>query len=104
MTDSLHSGDIDTSPRGGGGRALGNRLRLSPVGVDVAVVVLVFGASVVNLASQDGVVVSESPVAGLFMLAIGSVALFWRRGRSPAALARRPLQSTQQPARSRSRT
>ena len=55
MTDSLHSGDIDTSERGGGGRALGNRSRLSPVGVDVAVVVLVFGASVVNVASQDGV-------------------------------------------------
>ena len=79
MTDSLHSGDIDTSQRGGGGRALGNRLRLSPVGVDVAVVVLVFGASVVNVASQDGVGISEIPVAGLFMLAIGSVALFWRR-------------------------
>jgi signal transduction histidine kinase len=79
MTDSRYSGNIETSPTGGGGWAIGDRLRLSPVAVDVAVVVLVFGASVVNVAAQDGVGISEIPVAGFLMLAIGSVALFWRR-------------------------
>jgi signal transduction histidine kinase len=79
MTDPRYSGDIETSPTGVGGWAIRDRLRLSPVGMDVAVVVVVFGASVVNVAAQDGVAISEIPVAGFLMLAIGSVALFWRR-------------------------
>jgi signal transduction histidine kinase len=79
MTDSRYSGDIETSPTSVGGSAIGDRLRLSPPGVDVAVVVLVFGASVVNVAAQDAAGISEIPVAGFLMLAIGSVALFWRR-------------------------
>jgi len=86
MTDPRYSGDIETRPTGGGGWAIGDRLRLSPVGVDVAVAVLVFGASVVNIAAQDATGISEIPVVGLLMLAIGSIALFWRRRRSLAVL------------------
>ncbi len=54
--------------------------------MDVAVAVVVFGASIVNVAAQDAAGVSEIPVAGFLMLAIGSVALLWRRSRSPAVL------------------
>jgi signal transduction histidine kinase len=79
MTESRDTGDIETSPMGVGGWAIGDRLRLSPVGVDVAVAVLVFGASIVNVAAQDGAGISTIPVAGFLMLAIGCVALFWRR-------------------------
>jgi signal transduction histidine kinase len=79
MTDPRYSGDIEASPTGVGGWAIGYRLRLSPVGVDVAVAVVVFGASVVNVAAQDAAGISEISVAGFLMLAIGSVALFWRR-------------------------
>ena len=45
MTDPQYSGDIETSPTGVGGWAIGDRLRLSPAGVDVAVAVGVFGVS-----------------------------------------------------------
>ena len=86
MTDLLDSGDIEASATGGGGSAIGGRLRLSPVGVDVAVAVVAFGASVVNVAAQDSAGISEIPVAGFLMLAIGSVALFWRRRWSLAVL------------------
>jgi signal transduction histidine kinase len=86
MTDPQDTGDIETSSTGAGGWAIGDRLRLPPVGVDVAVAVLVFGASVVNIAAQDATGISEIPVAGLLMLAIASVALFWRRSRSLAVL------------------
>ncbi len=86
MTDPQSSGDIETSSAGVGGWAIGDRLHLSPVGVDVAVAVGVFGVSVVNLAAQDAAGISEIPVAGFLMLAIGSVALFWRRSRSLAVL------------------
>jgi signal transduction histidine kinase len=79
MTDPRYSGHIETNPTGVGGRAIGDRLRFSPVGMDVAVVVVVFGASVVNVAAQDEVAISEISVAGFLLLAIGSVALFWRR-------------------------
>jgi signal transduction histidine kinase len=79
MTDLRRSGDIEASPTGVGGWTIGYRLRLSPVGVDVAVAVVVFGASVVNVAAQDAAGISEISVAGFLMLAIGSVALFWRR-------------------------
>ena len=79
MTDPQDTGDIETSPTGVGGWAIGNRLRLSPVGVDVAVAVLVFGVSIVNVAAQDGAGISRIPVAGYLLLAIGCVALFWRR-------------------------
>jgi signal transduction histidine kinase len=79
MTDPRPSGHIETSPAGVGGRAIGDPLRLPPLAVDVAVAVVVFGASVVNVASQDAVGISEIPVAGFLMLAIGSVAPLWRR-------------------------
>ncbi len=62
-------------------------LRLSPREVDVVVAIVVFGASVVNLATQDATGFSELPVPGLLMLALGSVALFWRRRRSTPVLA-----------------
>jgi len=86
MTDPRYGGDIETSPTGVGGWAIGDPLRLPPRGVDVAVAVVVFGASVVNVAAQDAVGISEIPVAGFLMLAIGSVALFWRRRWSPTVL------------------
>ena len=86
MTDPQYSGDIETSPTGVGGWAIGDRLRLSPAGVDVAVAVVAFGASVVNLAAQDAEGISEIPVAGFLLLAIGSVTLFWRRSRPLAVL------------------
>ncbi len=86
MIDSRYSGDIETSPTGGGGWVIGDPLRVPPLVVDVAVVVLAFGASVVNVAAQDGAGISAIPVAGFLMLAIGSVALFWRRRWSLAVL------------------
>ena len=86
MTDSRFSGDIEASPTSVDGWVNGDRLRLSPVGVDVAVAVVAFGASVVNVAAQDGVGISAIPVAGFLMLAIGSVALVWRRSRPLAVL------------------
>ena len=79
MIDPRDTGDIETSPTGGGGWAIGDRFRLSPTRVDVAVAALVFGASVVNVAAQDGAGISAIPVAGFVMPAIGSAALFWRR-------------------------
>lgn len=50
--------------------------------MDALVAVLVFGASVVNIAAQEAARISDIPTAGFVMLAIASVALFWRRGRS----------------------
>ncbi len=86
MTDPRYSGEFETSPTGVRGRAIGDPLRPPPSGVDVAVAVVVFAASVVNVAAQDAEGVSEIPVAGFLMLAIGSVALFWRRRWSPTVL------------------
>ena len=86
MTDPRLSGHTKTSPMSVGGRVIGGPSRLPPVGVDVAVAVAGFGASVVNVASQDAAGISEIPVAGFLMLAIGSVALFWRRRWSLAVL------------------
>ena len=86
MTDPRLGGDAETSRMGGGGRTIGDLLRLPPSGVDVAVAIGVFGASAVNVAAQDSVGISEIPAAGFLMLAIGSVALFWRRSWSPAVL------------------
>lgn len=86
MTDPLSSADSETSQKGPGGGATGARLRLSPRGVDVAVAAVVFGASVVNVAAQDATGISKIPVAGFFMLAMGSLALFWRRSRPPTVL------------------
>jgi signal transduction histidine kinase len=87
MTDPRYSGDIETIPMGGGGGGTEGPLRLSTLGLDVAVAVLVFGASVVNVATQDPATdISDIPVAGFLMLAIGGVALYWRRSRSLAVL------------------
>ena len=61
MTDPRYSGDIETSRTGGGGWTIGDPLRLSPLGLDVAVAVVVFAASVVNVAAQDEVAISEIP-------------------------------------------
>lgn len=79
MTDPRSSSDIETSPTSHDNSAIGDRLRLSPAGIDFTVVIAVFGASVVNVAAQDAAPISEIPVAGLLLLAFGSVALFWRR-------------------------
>ncbi len=86
MTDPRYSRDIGTSPMGVGRSAIGGRLRPSPLGVDVAVAAAVFGASVVNVASQDAAGISEIPLAGFVLLAIGSVAVYWRRRWSVAVL------------------
>ena len=60
----------------------------APRGTDIAVAFGVFGASVVNLATQDEAAgISDIPVAGFIMLAIGSTALLWRRSRSLHVLA-----------------
>jgi len=61
------------------GEAVRSRLGLTPRGVDIAVAVGVFGASVVNVATQDPAGAPEIPVAGFLLLGIASVALFWRR-------------------------
>ncbi len=59
---------------------IGGRRRLSPLGVDVAVAVVVFGASIVNVATQPpGVSTWDIPIAGFVMLAIASIAVVWRR-------------------------
>ena len=86
MTDPQHAGDIETRSMGPGGRAAAGFRRLPPLGVDIAVAALVFVASVVNLPAQEGVGISAIPVAGFVMLAVSSVALFWRRSRSLAVL------------------
>ena len=86
MTDPPHNGDIETSPPGSSGWAIGDRLRLSPVGIDVVVAVVVFCLSVVNVGAQDATGISEIPVVGFLMLAVGSVALLWRRTWSLAVL------------------
>ena len=86
MTDPRYVGDIETSPMSVGGWAIRDRFGLPPLGVDVAVAVVVFGVSVVNVAAQDAAGISAIPVAGFVMLAIGSVALFWRRSWPLAAL------------------
>ena len=49
--------------------------------------VVVFVLSVVNVASQDATPISEIPAAGFLMLAVGSIALFWRRTWPLAVLA-----------------
>ncbi len=79
MTDPRPDGHIETSPTGVGGWAIRGRFGLPPLGVDVAVAVVVFGASAVNVATQDGVGISAIPVAGFVMLAISSVGSFPNR-------------------------
>ena len=86
MTDPQFSGDIETSPAVAGASTIGDPVRPPPLGADVAVAVAVFAVSVVNLADQDGIGIFELPVAGFLLLAIGSVALFWRRRWSPSVL------------------
>jgi len=86
MTDPPYDGDIETIPPGSGGWAIGDRLRFSPVGVDIAVAIVVFCLSVVNVAAQDAAGISDIPAAGFLMLAVGSVALLWRRSRSLVVL------------------
>ncbi|MGI9649537.1 MAG: histidine kinase dimerization/phosphoacceptor domain-containing protein, partial [Acidimicrobiia bacterium] len=86
MIDRRVPGDIGAGSPGGGNVATLGRWRLPLPGVDVAVAVAVFGASVANVAAQDAEGLSEIPEAGFVMLAIGSIALLWRRKRSLAVL------------------
>lgn len=58
------SGDIEMSPPGVGGWAISDSFRISPPGGDAAVAVVFFGATVVNVAAQDEISISELPVAG----------------------------------------
>jgi signal transduction histidine kinase len=65
-----------------GDRATGGRFRLSPLGIDIAIAVVVLGLSIVNVATQDpSAGISDMPIAGFLLLAMASVALFWRRSR-----------------------
>ena len=86
VTDPQYSGEIETSPTRARGWAIGDPFRLSPLGVDAAVAFGVFGASVVNVAAQDEISISELPAAGFVLLALSSIALFWRRNWSPTVL------------------
>ena len=86
MTDPRPGGPIETGLMGLGSRALGDRFGHSPLGGDIALAIVVFGASVLNIAAQDGAGISGIPIAGFVILAIGSVALYWRRSRSLAVL------------------
>ena len=79
MRDPHSSGDVETSPAVSGASMIGDPVRRPQLGADVAVAVAVFALSVVNLAAQDAAGISEIPVTGFLMLAIGSIALFWRR-------------------------
>jgi signal transduction histidine kinase len=87
MTDQRPGGDIEPSPRETGSAPIAARFGLSARGVDIAVAVVVFVISVVNLAAQDAAGISEIPGAGFLLLAVGSGALLWRRSRSVAVLA-----------------
>ena len=52
---------------------------LSPIARDILFVVGLFGASVVNVSTQDEVGVGAIPILGFALLAGSSVALLWRR-------------------------
>lgn len=86
MTDPQSGGPAKGNPARVDGPALDVPSQLSPPGADIALAVVVFGVSVVNVATQDGVEISKIPIAGFAMLAAASVALFWRRHRPLAAL------------------
>ncbi|MFW2340817.1 MAG: sensor histidine kinase [Acidimicrobiia bacterium] len=86
MTDPQARGDTETSPAVAGASMIGDAVRRPLLGADVAVAVAVFALSVVNLADQGGIGVFELSVAGFLLLAIGSVALLWRRRWSPTVL------------------
>ena len=73
-------------PTESGDWAIRNAVRLPSLGADIAMAVVVFCASVVNLALQDGTGISAIPIAGLVMLGCASSALVWRRSRSAAVL------------------
>jgi signal transduction histidine kinase len=62
------------------GEAVKSRFGLTPRGLDIAVAVGVPVASIVNVATQDPATeIADIPVAGFLLLAIASIALFWRR-------------------------
>lgn len=63
-----------------------SRFGLPARGVDVTIAVAVFAASVINVSAQDATEISEIPIAGFVILAIASIALYWRRSWSPAVL------------------
>lgn len=87
MTDPWPIGHIETSPMDADKGATGSRFRLPPHWVDIVVAATVFGASVVNVATQDPEAgISDIPVAGFLLLTIASVALYWRRTVPTAAL------------------
>jgi len=86
MTDLQSSGDIETSPAVTGASMIGDPVRRPLLGADIAVAVAVFAVSVVNLTDQGGIGIFELSVAGFLLLAVGSVALFWRRRWSPTVL------------------
>ena len=86
MADSQYVGGVGANQIGFDGHEVRGRFGLPRLAVDVAVAVVTFGASVVNVAAQDEAAISEIPVAGFVMLAIGSTALVWRRSRPIAVL------------------
>jgi signal transduction histidine kinase len=87
MTERVSTDGIEHDSTGVGGSAIRGRFGLTQRGFDIAVALAVFGASIVNVATQDAAGISKIPVAGLLMLAIASAALVWRRGAPLAVLA-----------------
>ncbi len=77
---------MSVAPRGSAPARLRSRIGFSQPLVDIAIAVAVFGASVVNIPAQEGAGISDIPVAGFLLLAIASIALFWRRTSSSAVL------------------
>ncbi|MDJ0499135.1 MAG: histidine kinase [Acidimicrobiia bacterium] len=77
---------MSVAPRESAPATLRSRIGLSQTLVDIAIAFAVFGASVVNIPAQEGAGISDIPVAGFLLLAIASIALFWRRTSSSAVL------------------
>ena len=67
-TDPRYVGGIEAGPKGVAGGSVRGRFGLSPLWADVVVAVAVFPLSVVNVATQDGVEISEIAIAGFVML------------------------------------
>lgn len=85
MTDPRETNEAGDTLLDRSGEEIRTRFGLTQAPWDLAVAIVVFGASVVNVATQDSVGLSKIPIAGFVLLAVASVALFWRR-REPLAV------------------
>ncbi|MCP3995861.1 MAG: sensor histidine kinase [bacterium] len=66
---------------------IGDRLRVSSTRVSVIVAVLTFVAAVVNLSTQATIEITDIPIGGFVLLALGSAGLLWWRSRPLAVFA-----------------